>query len=74
MAELKLTYETETTRDGQPRISLSCDGHHIGSLWGTLHRNEKDAFERENNIIHIEHKGERIATLWNAHPKPVISR
>ncbi len=74
MEEPKLTYEVETTEDGQSRISLTCDGTHIGSLWGTLHINEKDSFERENNIIHIYLDDERIATLWNAHPKTVVTK
>ncbi len=74
MAELKLTYEVETNKHGQSRISLSCGGQHIGSLWGILHINEKHTFERENNIIHVYLNNVRIATMWNAHPKTVVTK
>ena len=67
---IQITYEIDTSEDGQPRVILSHDGQHIGSLWGTVLQNTSDDFERENGIIHIHHNNKRIATLWDTQLKP----
>ena len=65
---IELRYETEKTEDGQSRVSLSCNGEHIGSVWGTVRLNKKDDFERGQNMIHIHQGDNRVATFWDAQP------
>jgi len=66
---MKLTYETDTTEDSRPRVILSYDGKHLGTIWGILHHGKEDGFEQENGIVHVHQNGKTVAVLWNAQPE-----
>jgi len=65
---LELRYKVGLNVYGQPRVLLSHNGHHLGTVWGTVCLDMRSIFEQENNIIHIRQGDNRIVTLWNVLP------
>ena len=64
-----LTYDTDTTPAGDPRVCLYIDGHYVGSLRGTVHQSKTDTFEQRQGIITVHYNDTRIATLWECTKK-----
>ena len=62
---MKIYYEENKE---QENVSLSCLGHHIGTIWGRVYRDMKDEFEIKNNIINIKNNNGFVAVIWNALP------
>ena len=64
---MKLNYEVKT-EEGKPRITLSCNGEHVGTIWGEVKQNDVSEFNQKRGIIAILQDGKHIASLWNTQP------
>lgn len=70
--KMKLHYTQEKdSMDSKPKVCISCDTDHLGSIWGTVYA-PKDKFSKDHHIIYIKNRHKDIvAVLWNAYPKEV---
>ena len=62
-----LTYEV-ITEEGKTRVSLSCNGSHICSVWGEIDTENRSDFDRKNGIITVIRDSKCIGMFWNTEP------
>ena len=69
---MKIILENQQTEDKRPKVSLSMDGIHIGTIFDSTVFNDSDRndFDKQHGVYFIRNSNKHIAAIiWNAELK-----